>query len=381
MIASAEENLFGECEARLPALLSWLSEVEDFRIARTRKYRLAEILLTAVLATLCGARSYRAFQAFGESHAGLLREFVPMPNGIPSHDTFARVFRLLDSESFNRAFRRWTSGRATPGGVLAMDGKALRGAATGGGTAPRIVSAWDKATGTVLAQMRVPDKTNEIPAVRELLRQMRVAECVVTLDALSCQKATVRAIRARGADYMISLKGNQSGMLEELKSFMEEEIASKRLAPGAQSIEKGHGRIETRTLWQTEDLDWFEDRGEWDGLASACLVESRRIVKDAHTRETRLYVSSLKGNPKRAMEVVRQHWGIENGLHWRVDTQFAEDACRARCGNAPENLAILRHVIVNIFARDEDTSEMGLHEKAVRNCGDPERLKRLIGAA
>jgi predicted transposase YbfD/YdcC len=221
------------------------------------------------------------------------------------------------------------------------------------GKAPIIVGAWDERTGIALGQEQVAEKSNEITAIPRLLTGIDIRGAIVTTDAMGCQKESTRLIAAGGADYMLALKGNHGLAEEEMRSFMEDAIANapERLA-FHETLDKGHGRLETRRCWQSADLDWFEDRKLWTNLKSVCMVESARSVGGATTTERRLFLCSMAPDAAKAMEIGRGHWGIENRLHHKLDVQLGEDLSRARSANAPRNLALMRRAVLNILGRD-----------------------------
>lgn len=307
------------------------------------------------------------------------KTFLKLPNGIPSHDTFTRVFSLLDPASFNECFLHWTQGlrAAITEEIISLDGKALR-RATNSSSIPYIVSAWSSENGIVLGQLKVEEKSNEITVVPKLLDVLMLKGCIVTLDAMGCQRATVEKIVERGADYLISLKGNQETAHEEIRSFMEDAVVNTpEKLDYFESVEKGHGRIETRRCWQSNQLDWFADRAKWRKLQSVCMIESIREIKGKASSERRFFLSSLPLNATKAARTARSHWGIENKLHWVLDVQLNEDQSRARMRNAAENLAILRHITLNILKR-ETTKKRGVKGKQRNAAWDMLYLLKLL---
>lgn len=353
--------------------------VIDPRVDRTRLHNLGDILVIAVCCMLCGGESFHDMEEFGLAKEAWFRTFLELPNGIPSHDTFNRVFAALDPATFNACFLRWTEGlrKTVAGEIVSLDGKALRRAATGAGM-PHIVNAWSTDNGLVLGQVKVDGKSNEITAVPELLDALLLKGCIVTLDAMGCQRRTAGRIVGAGADYVISLKGNQGAAHEEVKAFLEDAAAR---TPGEldrfETVEKGHGRIETRVCWQSGRLDWFADRALWPGLRSVFMVEAARDIKGAVTRERRLFISSLPVDAGKALRAGRAHWNVENQLHWRLDVQFNEDQCRARMKNAAENLAILRRIALNML-NGEKTKKRGVKGKQKIASWDHNYLLKLL---
>jgi predicted transposase YbfD/YdcC len=336
-------------------LISILRELPDPRVERTRLHKFEDILIIAICALLCGAESFEDMELFGDTKEPWLRTFLELPHGIPSHDTFNRLFAALDPQRFLDAFMRWTQSLRTALAeeVVAIDGKALRRAIAAGQSPKVVVSAWAAGNGLVLGQRRVEDKSNEITAVPELLRTLELAGCIVTLDAMGCQRRIAREIKEADAEYVLALKGNQGTAHEEIQSYLDAAIAHADPALAhCEHIEKGHGRIETRRYWQSTDIGWFADREKWEGLRSVGVVESVREIGGQTSTERRYYLSSLALDVKKFARAVRSHWGVENQLHWVLDVVFGEDQSRARAGHAAENLATLRRWALNLLKAD-----------------------------
>ena len=358
-----------------------LLEVSDFRIDRRKKYPLHEILMIAVCAMVAGAKGPTDFERFGRLKLRFLKKFLPLQNGIPSHDTFRRVLGNLDPKRFNAALVKWLESVSdVTGDVISVDGKLLRRALTKDGKMPCIVSAYSKRSKLVIGQVKADEKSNEITAIPGLLDLLYLKGAIVTIDAAGCQKRIVKKILRRGAGYVISLKGNQSTMHDEIRAFMQDP-AFRRKFKKATTVDKGHGRVETRTCWQTDGIGWFEDRDKWAGLRSVCMVES--VVYDMATkettRETRFFISSLPVDPKRALEAIRAHWGIE-AMHWTLDMDFDEDRSRARTEDIAENLAMLRHVVINVLRLDKSLFG-GISVKRKELTWDDDKLLKLMLAA
>jgi predicted transposase YbfD/YdcC len=340
------------------SLITVLREIDDPRVDRTKLHKLEEILVISICALLCGAESFEDMEVFGEEKEPWFRTFLELAHGIPSHDTFGRVFAALDPQKFLEAFMRWTQSlRAALGGeageVVALDGKALRRALNAGESPKVIVSAWAAGSGLVLGQRKVDEKSNEIKAVPQLLRVLELSGCIVTLDAMGCQKQIAREIIEADADYVLALKGNQGVACQEVKSYLDEAIASGRgeLAH-CQHVEKGHGRLEERRYWQSANIQWFADCHLWEGLRTVGVVESVREIDGNKSTERRYYLSSLPLGVERFAKAVRSHWSIENQLHWVLDVVFGEDQSRARTRHASENLATLRRWTLNLLKAD-----------------------------
>jgi predicted transposase YbfD/YdcC len=341
------------------SLITVFREIDDPRVDRTKLHKLEEILVISVCALLCGAESFEDMEVFGEEKEPWFRTFLELANGVPSHDTFGRVFAALDPQKFLEAFMRWTQSLRTAlageaGEVVALDGKALRRAINAGESPKVIVSAWAAGSGLVLGQRKVDEKSNEIKAVPELLRVLELSGCIVTLDAMGCQKQIAREIIEADADYVLALKGNQGVACQEVRSYLDEAIASERgeLAH-CQHVEKGHGRLEQRRYWQSANIQWFADRHLWEGLRTVGVVESVREIDGEKSTERRYYMSSLPLEVERFAKAVRSHWSIENQLHWVLDVVFGEDQSRARNRHASENLATLRRWTLNLLKADK----------------------------
>jgi predicted transposase YbfD/YdcC len=338
----------------------------DPRVERTREHRLVEIVTIALCAVLCGADDWVAIETFGQAKEAWLRTFLALPGGIPSHDTFGRVFARLDPDEFRACFLAWVrdvSGPEVAAGVVAIDGKTARrshdrGAGKG---ALHLVSAWASAGGLVLGQVATDQKSNEITAIPALLRLLALEGCTVTIDAMGCQTAIAAQVVEQGADYVLALKDNHPTLLERVRLA----FADARAAAGtggdalgwdtAATLDAGHGRIERRrcfALGDPEYLAYLDPTGAWTGLRSVALIESERRIGAAITLELRYYLSSLPPDAVSLGRAIRGHWGIENRLHWVLDIAFREDDSRFRTGHGPENLAIVRHLALNLLRRE-----------------------------
>jgi predicted transposase YbfD/YdcC len=364
------------------SLVDHFRSLPDPRIDRTRRHELLDILVISICTLLCGGESFNDMEDFGYAKEEWLRTFLKLPHGIPSHDTFNRLFVALAPGRFLDCFLKWTESlrRVVDEEIVAMDGKALRRAAKNKAI-PYVVSAWAVRNGLVLGQLRVPDKTNEITAVPELLRALELAGCIVTVDAMGCQRSIAREIIEADADYVLALKGNQETVHAEVRSFLDDAILNTPDALAAhQTVEKDHGRIETRRYWQSDRLAWFADLSRWEGLRSVGVVESVRDIKGVVTTERRYFLSSLPLDAPRFAHAVRSHWGVENQLHWVLDVQFGEDQSRARTGFAAENLATLRRLALNLLKR-ETTKKRGIRGKQKNAGWNHAYLLRLLGVS
>ena len=330
------------------SLLEQLQQLPDPRVQARCAHDLLDVLVIALCCLLCGGEGFNDMEDFGHAKCAWFKTFLRLRSGIPTHDTFNRVFAALKPEAFLEMFLAWTQSLRTmlAGEIVALDGKALRRALDRGDCPRVIVSAWAASNSLVLGQIEVPGKTNEITAVPKLLRALELAGCIVTLDAMGCQKAIAKEIKEADADYVLALKGNQGQRYTEIKSYLDDAVARheekaparKNAVPLAHqaTVEKDHGRLDTRRYWQSGELDWFAGKGEWAGLRSVGVVESVRQVGDAvPTRERRYYLTSLAVDVEKFARAVRGHWAIENSLHWVLDVQCGEDRSRARAGAQP----------------------------------------------
>ncbi len=377
-------------------LKAQLLQLTDPRLPRRRKHELIDVLMIAVTALLCGAENFTHMAQFGKAKEAWLRTFLTLTHGIPSHDTFRRVFMLLSPEKFSAVFLSWTQSlrQAVGAEVVALDGKTVRRSfdAAKSQSAIHLVSAWASANRLVLGQIKVDDKSNEITAVPELLRALELAGCIITVDALNCQKNIAKEIQEADADYVLALKGNHATAHEEIQTFLdaalEETLAARppgaKLSAGAatlatwETVDKGHGRVETRRYYQSAELAWFADRAAWEGLRTVGMVEARREVRGKLTVERRYYLSSLPLDVATFARAVREHWGVENQLHWVLDVQLNEDQNRARCGHAAENLGLLRRLVLNQLRRDT-RCQTGIKGKQLNASWDHTYLQSLLG--
>ncbi len=373
-----------------------LLQLTDPRLKRRRRHELLDVLLIAITAMLCGAENFVHMAQFGKAKHAWLRTFLALPNGIPSHDTFRRVFLLLAPEQFSAVFLSWTQTlrQAVGAEVVALDGKTVRRSfdPAKGRSAIHLVSAWASANRLVLGQIKVDDKSNEITAVPALLRALELAGGIVTVDALNCQKAIAKEIVEADADYVLALKGNHERVHEEIKTFLDEALAETfalrpvgaKLSTAAatlavwETVGKEHGRLETRRYYQSAELDWFADRAAWAGLRTVGMVEAVRETGAKRTVERRYYLSSLPWGVEVFARAVREHWGVENQVHWVLDVQMNEDQSRARAGHAAENLGLLRRLVLNLLRRDTRCLT-GIKGKQLNASWDHAYLQSLLG--
>ena len=371
------------------AFLKHFSELDDPRIENNNKrHNLSDILVMTILAVICGADCIVDIEEFGECQIDNLKQFLELPNGIPSHDTIGRVLGTLDSQQFQSCFLSWINELVTvsEGEIIAIDGKTSRGSQNrkNGGKALHLISAWSSKNKMVLGQRKVGDKTNEITAIPELIKMLDLKGAVVTIDAMGCQKPIAEAIKNKGADYLLAVKGNQGELHESLiQTFAKAKELNYEAMVYAHSktVEKDHGRIETRHYVVLPIMYLHRFKLPWKGLQSLIKVESTREIGDQKSYEERYYISSLEYNDPKISLGIRSHWTIENQLHWSLDVAFNEDLCRAREGNIAENLAVVRHIALNLLKK-ETSKKIGIAGKR-KACGwDIKYLaKVLTGAA
>ncbi len=335
------------------------SRLSDPRILRKTRHKLVDVIVITLCAVIAGADDWVEIAAFGKEKEQWFKTFLELPGGIPSHDTFGRVFWLINPEEFAKCFVSWIRSAFPMGDsdVIAIDGKTARRShdRINGKSAIHVVSAWAVRNRVILGQVKTEDKSNEITAIPELLKVLDINGCVVTTDAMGCQKEIARQIVDQGADYVLSLKGNQGNLHKEVELLFDDAKKNdyQDLAHETYTIvEGGHGRVETRSCTVIADVDWFEEKSKWKKLTTFGMVESTREIGDQTTQETRYFISSLPCDAKRFAEAARDHWGVENSLHWCLDISFREDDSRVRNGHAPENLAIIRRFALSLIKQD-----------------------------
>ena len=374
-------------DTSIASLTERFSKLKDPRVDRTKRHKLIDVVVIAICAVIGGADTWADMELFGKSKEDWLSRLIELPNGIPSHDTFGRVFAMLDAEQFQECFVDWVRAvsEVTDGQLVAIDGKTVRRSHDRfiGKAAIHMVSAWASENHLVLGQTKVDERSNETTAIPELLRVLDVSGCIVTIDAMGCQKEIASTITDRGADYVLALKENQPQLHEDVREMFDH---ARRTGFAdldhdfCETVNKGHGRIETRRCWAVSDSDYISyvnDRREWHGLTSMVMVESERLVDGKTTRQIRYYISSLPNRAETLLAATRGHWGIENSVHWVLDIAFREDDSRVRKGNAPENLAVLRRMALNML-KAETTSKGGIAAKRKRAGWDSDYLLKVL---
>jgi predicted transposase YbfD/YdcC len=343
---------------RKATLRDFFEDLDDPRKpGRNFRHPLVNVLVTAVIGVACGQKTFTAIADFASMQVQWFGKILDVSEGMPSEDTYRRVFEALNPAAFERSFIAWTRGLAElqPGEVVAVDGKTLRNSGTLERRPLHLVSAWAAENGLVLGQVATEEKSNEITAIPTLINALALKGCIVTIDAMGCQKTIAHAIVDQGADYLLAVKDNQPTLHREMKEYFD---AFRAGALDDQAMlfyeesDKGHGRVETRRCWTTPLVQWFECRSEWSGLASFAIVESERTLRRKTSVETRYYISSLIGDDaKKVLRASRAHWGIENRLHWCLDVTFGEDRANVSLRNLAENFSITRRLAMNTIRK------------------------------
>jgi predicted transposase YbfD/YdcC len=369
------------------SILAHFHDLDDPRVSPATRHQLLDIVAIAVCAVLCGADTWVEVEAFGRAKEPWLRTFLALPHGIPSHDTFGRVFAALDPDQFEAGFRSWVAAvvELTAGSVVAVDGKTLRRShdRPQGKEALVLVSAWAEANRLLLGQVAVAPGSNEIPAIPTLLEQLALAGSIVTVDAIGCQTAIAAQVVAQEADYVLALKENQE-TLHEAVAFLFAAGQADGFAglrhDYQRRVEKNHGRIEVRQVWTVDDpaiIAYLDPDGAWPQLRSVAMVVAERRIGEERSHETRYYLTSLPGDAATVGAAVRGHWGIENRLHWVLDIAFREDESRVRQGHADQNLAVLRRLALMLL-RQETTAKMGTKAKRLKAGWDHAYLLKIL---
>jgi len=364
--------------------LEHFGDLADPRMDRQKRHSLMDVLFIAICAVICGAQSFVDMEDFGKAKLDWFGERLELANGIPSHDTFRRVFSLIEPDGFRLCFTRWAQAisEAVGGDIIALDGKCLRRSfdTATGLSAVHVLNAWSCANDFCLCQLKVDGKSNEITAMPELLKLLDIRGSVVTADALHCQKEIANQIVELGGDYVLAVKSNQPLLHEDIKLFFDDSLVEGfDVRYGfRERVDYGHGRTENRKYWAVAvgELDWFKHTDDWRSLASIACVESTRRTRESESVERRYFITSLTGIRKIATSI-RCHWNVENKLHWVMDVDFDEDSCRVRADHAPQNVALLRQIAHNLI-KQESSKNVSVRRKIKKAGWDNDFLARIV---
>jgi predicted transposase YbfD/YdcC len=368
------------------SIIHHFSALPDPRILLKTRHKLIDIMAMALCGVVAGADDWVEIAAYAKAKKAWFKDFLELPGGVPSHDTFGRVFALLDPDTFGKCYVDWVRTLINiPDELVAVDGKTLRRShdRSNGKSAIHMVNAWAVHHGLVLGQVKTDAKSNEITAIPELLKLLDLKGCVVSVDAMGCQKEIAKQIVEQEADYVFSLKGNQGNLHKEVELLFQDAKKSdfKDLPHDTfTTVDGEHGRIETRRYTTVADVDWFEEKNKWAKLTSFGMIESERETNGHITVETRYFISSLPGDAKRFAAAARGHWAVENSLHWSLDIAFREDDSRVRSGHAPANLAIIRRLALSLIKQDPHR-KIGIKASRKRAGWDMDYIKTLLGVA
>lgn len=358
------------------------SVLPDPRKNRNQVYSLFDIITVTILAVLCGADDWVEISLWGEANLTWLQQRGICPSGVPSHDTFSRFFRFVDTAAFERCFIRWTQRISNAvGGVIALDGKTICNSGNDNEKAIHLVSAFSVENDIVLGQLATEAKSNEIAAFPILIELLDLKEAIVTIDAAGCQKDIASQIRDKEGDYVLALKGNQGNLHAEVENFFRQALEVEPEEANCEyysNEEKSRGRIECREVLVTEHLGWLPQKKEWKDLNSIACLKSTRTVKEQKTVELRYYISSLEGNAWKMAHAIRSHWSVENKLHWQLDVSYGEDGCKIRKDNGAENFSIIRRVTLNLLKADKKT-KAGIKNKRSKAGWDKNYMLDVLG--
>jgi predicted transposase YbfD/YdcC len=360
--------------------------ISDPRQAGKVEHDLVELLVVAVNAVLVGADTFVEIELWAQERLDWLRGHLRLENGIPSHDTFGRLFGLIDPDEFEAAFRRWASAiipRLDGDAVVAIDGKTSRRSGKVDATPLHLVSAFAAGAGLVLGQRATARKSNEKTAIPELLATLALEGCIVTIDAMGTQANIAQAIRDRKADYVLAVKDNQPRLADSVRDFFIQFKTAPLRTPHTtvETVEKDHGRIEIRRCFAFDQLDCLSRPEQWPDLKSFAVIESERHLQGNTTIERRFYISSLPADAERLLAAIRAHWSVENRLHWCMDVAFADDQMRARTGHAAHNLAVLKHITLNLIRLDPIKRKGGIKARRFIAATSDHYREHLLGLA
>lgn len=362
---------------------SFFKKIEDHR-HHNKRHKLIDVIVIAICGVIAGADTYEQIENFGKKRKRMLSRFLELPYGIPSHDTFGRIFERMNPNEFQSCFMRWIKSvtKKTKGQVIAVDGKTLRRSHDNANDkkAIHMISAWASSNQVVLGQLKTEEKSNEITSIPYLLKLLDISGCIVTIDAMGTQKKIAKTIIDKGGDYLLALKENHKTLYEDVeRQFhkMESMIKEGYIFNEHTKVDGGHGRVETRRCVVTSDIEWLEGKNDWAGLKSICMVESTREIKDESSHERRFYISSLDCSAEKIGNAIRSHWGIENSVHWILDIAFREDESRIRKGFGAENFAAIRHIALNLLKNDK-IFKGSIKSKRLNAAMDPKYLEEVV---
>lgn len=370
-------------------LISHFSNLTDNRKPNGIRHKLINIIVIAVCGVICGADDWVMIEYFGNAKREWFETFLEMPHGIPSHDTFGKIFAIIDPKEFQASFLDWVNEIATitRGQLIAIDGKTLRRShdRSKGKEAIHLVSAWASKNGVVLGQVKVDDKSNEITAIPELLKILDINGCIVSIDAIGTQKEIISTILEQGGEYLLTVKQNQGSLYDQIDLAFGVDCKNEfKDTPYdyAKTVEKSHGRIETRECWVTSDpeyIDYVDPEGSWQKMRSLAIVKATRTIEGETSSQIRYFISSVNAGAPRMMKLIRNHWEVENKLHWSLDVSFNEDNSRVRTGHAPENLALIRKMALNLL-RQNKTKKCGAKTKRMLCAMDTNFLLEILNS-
>jgi predicted transposase YbfD/YdcC len=369
------------------SIIEHFSSIADPRIKKKTRHNLEDIIVITICAAVCGANDWVAVETYGKAKCDWLKTFLELPNGIPSHDTFGNVFSVLCPNEFEQCFLDWIKSVCivTKGQVVPIDGKTLRRShdKSANKSAIHMVSAWASKASITLGQVITDEKSNEITAIPELLDLLEISGCIVTIDAMGCQKKIVNKIVVdKKADYVIALKGNQGNLHDDVRLFFEEAVKDNFNGISFdfyETVDGDHGRIETRKYYIVSDINWLQGKENWKNLETIGMVISERDIGDNVSIEARYYICSISDDAKLFAKAVREHWGIENKVHWVLDIAFREDESRMRKGHSAGNFSVVRHIALNML-RHEGTLKIGINNKRLNAGWNNGYLLKVLGA-
>ena len=362
---------------------SFFENIDDPR-HHNKLHKLIDVLVIAICAVVAGADTYEQIENFGKKRFKWLSKFLELPRGIPSHDTFGRIFERMNPQEFQNSFKRWIESvtQQTKGQIVAIDGKTLRRShdKSNNKKAIHMISAWASFNQVVLGQLKTEEKSNEITAIPYLLKLLDISGCIITIDAMGTQKNIAKTIIDKGADYILAVKDNHKGLHEQAVLFFDQIEEMKQQGYCFQedtTVDGDHGRIETRRHVMTSDIDWLQGREKWPGITCLGMVQSTREIQGQSSQENRYYISSLECDAAKFGAAVRSHWGIENSVHWVLDIAFREDESRVRKGSAPENFAAIRHIALNLL-RNNKSFKGSVKTKRLNAAMDTDYLEAVV---